>query len=247
MKRLISIAIILLLSSSTVLAQSFCNGDHDYDGDCDSDDISSFLADFGRSQFNNPCPLDGPAPVPKTGQKDCFDESGSFRACTDTGEDGEYQSGVEWPNPRFTDNGDETVTDTLTGLMWLKEANCMEMSYPDFDIDDIAQDGAVTWQHALDFVAGINDGTYNLCGAGYTDWKLPNVNELKSIIDRSRYNRALPYGHPFTNVSIGYAYWSSTSYVHFRTQAWFVSMYAGSVGTDFKAEGNYVWPVRGGH
>jgi hypothetical protein len=67
MKRLISISIIILLSSSIALAQSFCKGDHDYDGDCDSDDVTSFLADFGRNEFNDHCPPDGPSPVPQTG------------------------------------------------------------------------------------------------------------------------------------------------------------------------------------
>lgn len=39
-----------------------------------------------------------------------------------TGQDVELQHGVTWPNPRFTYNGDDTVTDNLTGLMWTKDA-----------------------------------------------------------------------------------------------------------------------------
>jgi hypothetical protein len=112
MKNLISIAVILLLSSSTVLAQDFCNGDHDFDGDCDSDDVTSFLQDFGRSQYNNPCPPDGPAPVEKTGQMTSYA----------TGDDGDHEQGVAWPNPRFNDRGNGTVVDNLTGLTWLKDA-----------------------------------------------------------------------------------------------------------------------------
>ncbi len=42
-----------------------------------------------------------------------------------TGDDGDYQAGVPVPNPRFTDNGDGTVTDNLTGLTWLKNASCL--------------------------------------------------------------------------------------------------------------------------
>ena len=41
-----------------------------------------------------------------------------------TGSDGDLQKGVAWPNPRFTDNANGTVTDNLTGLIWLKNANC---------------------------------------------------------------------------------------------------------------------------
>ena len=41
------------------------------------------------------------------------------------GDDGEYQAGVPVPNPRFTDNGDGTVIDNLTGLTWLKNASCL--------------------------------------------------------------------------------------------------------------------------
>ena len=40
------------------------------------------------------------------------------------GDDGDLQKGVMWPVPRFTDNGSGTVTDNLTGLIWLKDANC---------------------------------------------------------------------------------------------------------------------------
>lgn len=53
-----------------------------------------------------------PAPVAKTGQS----------VIHSTGDDGESQKGVAWPNYRFTDNSDGTVTDNLTGLIWLKDA-----------------------------------------------------------------------------------------------------------------------------
>jgi len=60
-----------------------------------------------------------PAPVPQTGQ------TTSYAA----GDDGATQRGVAWPSPRFTDNlvngvSNGTVTDNLTGLVWLKDANC---------------------------------------------------------------------------------------------------------------------------
>ena len=56
-----------------------------------------------------------PAPVPKTGQISCYDEDGFYISCESTWQDGEYQAGASWPNPRFIDNGDGTVIDNLTG------------------------------------------------------------------------------------------------------------------------------------
>jgi hypothetical protein len=101
------------------------------------------------------------------------------------------RAGVPWPNPRFADLGNGTVTDNLTGLMWTKDAN-----RPGTD---------QLWQGALDYVAGMNAGIYP--NFGYTDWRLPNVNELESLIDAERSYPALPSGHPFTNVQNS-NYWS---------------------------------------
>ena len=56
--------------------------------------------------------------LPRTGQKLCYDTAGAVIDCAGTGQDGEIQAGVAWPDPRFTDNGDGTVTDNVTGLMW---------------------------------------------------------------------------------------------------------------------------------
>ena len=52
------------------------------------------------------------APVPKTGQTTCFNEAGTAISCADTGQDGDIQAGVAWPNPRFVDHGNGTVTVT---------------------------------------------------------------------------------------------------------------------------------------
>ena len=65
------------------------------------------------------------APVPETGQTTCYDALGNTIACLDSGQDGELQKGVAWPSPRFTDYGDGTVRDNLTGLTWMKEADCI--------------------------------------------------------------------------------------------------------------------------
>jgi hypothetical protein len=190
------------------------------------------------------------APVPQTGQINCYDLGNVIIECTDTGQDGELQMGVEWPVPRFTDNDDGTVTDNLTGLIWLIDANCIGTTYPEFDNDTYGGeigDGGVSWQHALDFVSGINDGTYANCGAGYNDWRLPNVRELYSLIDISNIDIALPSGHLFTNVQLGFYpanYWSSSTYAGHSTWAWRVLLSKGHIDHGTKYDAHYVLPVR---
>ena len=99
-----------------------------------------------------------------------------------------------------TGNGNGTVTDRLTGLMWVKNGNLMASRDPGFDTDGTAGDGQVTWQHALDYVAKLNQERY----LGYSDWRLPNVNELRSL---SHYGQASPDGwlnsQGFTNIQGG--------------------------------------------
>ncbi len=191
--------------------------------------------------------------VPKTGQTKCYDVAGTEITCTDTGQDGDLRPGVEWPNPRFTDNSDGTVKDNLTGLIWLKNANCISSNYPGFDNDYTTGDGRVEWQHALDFVAGINDGTYPNCGGSHADWRLPSRFELESLLDLDYSYPAISNttgtaqwteGNPFTGVQSHY-YWSGTTYAHGTGYAWGVYMYDGYVYNGNKALDYYVWPVRG--
>jgi hypothetical protein len=161
-------------------------------------------------------------------------------------DDGDIEAGVPWPSPRFRDNGEGTVTDNLTGLVWLKDANCMATGYFGFDTDGTLGDGAVTWQHALDFVAGINNGTYSNCGAGQTDWRLPNINELESLFDAGQGGTSvwLNYYQGFNNVQ-SYYYWSSTTAASNPESAWVFEMWLDFLGFIGKANPVFVWPVRG--
>lgn len=140
-----------------------------------------------------------------------------------TGDDGTYQKGVASPSPRFTDNADGTVTDNLTGLMWTKNANIW---------------GGLVWNTAVNNCQG-----YSL--AGYSDWRLPNLREMGTLIDYREYNPALPSGHPFTGVQWWY-YWSSTTFADDTAYAWIVYLGAGGGNVDNKVIEYYVWPVRGG-
>jgi len=116
------------------------------------------------------------------------------------------QVGVAWPGTRFTDNGNGTVKDNLTDLIWLKNVNVANTS--------------TNWSVALSLVAELNaSGTMNGHGAAdtsnggvhQTDWRLPNIRELTSLLDYSRKNNALPPGSPFTGGGNA-ACWTSTTY-----------------------------------
>jgi hypothetical protein len=187
------------------------------------------------------------AQVPATGQTTCNDAAGATIVCAGTGQDGELLMGAAWPDPRFTDNSDGTVTDNLTGLMWMKEANCIGDVHGIFDNDVTSGDGRVYWQRGLDFVKELNATTYD-CNATtvYTDWRLPNARELESLVDVSQVNPALSPGHPFSGV-VSSNYWSSSSGEAFPDYAWYVYFGNGSVyWVDKDAFTSHVWPVRAG-
>ncbi|MES0338361.1 MAG: DUF1566 domain-containing protein [Candidatus Magnetobacterium sp. LHC-1] len=157
------------------------------------------------------------------------------------GDDGYYQAGVAWPNPRFTDNSiadsnNQTVTDNMTGLIWAKDAGTPTVGS--------CTGGGMTWQAALDYVACLNTATY----IGHSDWRLPNKKEIISLIDRKMYSPSLPSGHQFINVqSLSYwSYWSSTTTSSNLSTAWNVNISRGIVLYISKSDDSYVWPVRGG-
>jgi len=166
-----------------------------------------------------------PTQVGKTGQT-------AFYA---TGDDGDLEKGVAWPNTRFTDNSDGTVTDNLTGLIWLKVANYKTSSTT----------GSTTWALALSFCNSLHNGQCGLTdGSLAGDWRLPNVKELHSLVDFGQYSPALPSGHPFTDVQTNSYYWSSTTTENSTTKAWNLYPVDGSVPTAIKTSGSFVWPVR---
>jgi hypothetical protein len=193
---------------------------------------TTFLEHFGRSPFFNPCPPDGPVPVARTGQTDSYGVPGS---------DGDLLRGVEWPVPRFTDNSDGTVTDNLTGLIWLKNASCL---------------GERTWSQAIWDSHNLGVPDCDLTdGSSSGDWRLPNRFELESLLDMKYSVPSLSNsvgsgqwseGDPFTNV-LPFYYWSSTSSAYDSSGAWFVGMSYGYAIWDSKIYNYYVWPVRGGH
>ena len=168
-------------------------------------------------------PVSQVGPVLKTGQTTSYA----------TGDDGDYQTGVLVPNPRFTDNSDGTVTDNLTGLTWLKDASCL---------------GQQNWANALAAANTLTDGNV-ACGlsdgsvAG--DWRLPNRNELGSLVDLGTFSPALPAGNPFLNF-VASNYWSSTTVAIVPSFAWEVSFISGLDSFNNKLNVIFVTAVRGG-
>jgi pimeloyl-ACP methyl ester carboxylesterase len=181
--------------------------------------------------------------LPRTGQTTCYDATGSTIACTGTGQDGELLAGVAWPNPRFTDNSDQTVTDNLTGLIWAKDGNVMKTRDPGFDNDYTAGDGAVTWQHALDYIKKLNQENY----LGHNDWRLPNRKEFESLLNAGQQNTANWLNtQGYSNVKAS-LYWSSSTYASSTYKTLIVNMGDGSMLMSVnKSDPDYVWPVRSG-
>lgn len=169
-----------------------------------------------------------PAPVPRTGQTDCYGARGrSVIDCAGTGQDGETRTGAAWPDPRFLDNGEETVVDRLTGLTWTRDAD--------------PAGGSRTWRQALDAVETLNSRNH----LGHADWRLPNILELESLVNKQPGLPAWLESRGFRNVRAD-SYWTSSTYASYTACAWSVGMYSGIVAGRGKAEGGYVWPVRGG-
>lgn len=123
----------------------------------------------------------------------------------------------------FTDNGDETITDNLTKLIWQKVPNTT----------------ALTWEQALSYAK-------SLTLAGATDWRLPNIKELQSLNNELATNPSVftPY---FSSLGVK-KYWSSTTLKPNTTNpssAWFWDTQFGLTSYDTKTNTDYVICVRG--
>jgi hypothetical protein len=121
----------------------------------------------------------------------------------------------------FVDNGNGTVTDNKTGLVWQQ-----------------GEPGYMTWDSALSYCEGLSLG-------GHSDWRLPNIKELESLTDDTRDNPAIDIAF-FPNAHASY-YWSSTTLADYPDGAWPVHFSDGYVFYySTKYSSNYVRCVRGG-
>lgn len=133
---------------------------------------------------------------------------------------------------RFVDNGDGTVTDRKTRLMWVKNGWRLDFF------------SAVNWQDAMkkceDFKVG-----------GYSNWRLPTIKEWKSLIDKKNQYPALVEPNPFENVIVHMPYWSKTEFNYSQiaslknsSRAYTVMLYYGRVGHQNTKKLAFVMPVR---
>ena len=190
-------------------------------------DVAGALAGHVGS---SPCP---PSQLPATGQTTCWNASGTAVPCAGTGQDGDIRAGRPLG---YTDNGNGTITDNTTGLMWEKKSS-------DGSLHDMSQ--TYTWESAFAFIAQLNAGSGF---AGHTDWRLPNAKELQSIVNFENFTPAVSPAfntgcmaactvltcsctawtlEPGANTPFGY--WSSTTVSRAHRLAWFVNFVDGNV------------------
>jgi len=173
-------------------------------------------------------------PLPDTGQHKCFDNSSTEIVCPAPGDpmaqDGSYDANQGKVQMSFTDNGDGTVTDNNTGLMWQKVTGDTDNN------GSVSEDDKVTWQDALSYCE-------SLSLAGYSDWRLPEIFELYSIFDYS-----IPYPGPVIGSEFSGQvgdYWSATTYAGDSSSAWVAYLDSSSGSYYDKTRKNYVRCVRG--
>jgi hypothetical protein len=119
-------------------------------------------------------------------------------------------------------NASDVYVDSATGLMWQDNS----------DAKSIKKD----WEGAREYCANLELGRYS-------DWRLPNIKELQSIVDVSYYKHAIKRG--FKNVNTSVYCWSSSVYVSGTKNAWIVDFKNGSTYDNFKTGEYYVRCVRG--
>jgi len=166
----------------------------------------------------------------------CYDWRGSIIPCHFKRQYAELLFDKSIPDSRFIDNQDGTVTDNLTGLIWLKNTNCF---------------GMLDWRSALLAVENLKEGDCGTHpslvlsdGSSAGDWRLPTMKELCTLIDFSRRDPALPNDHMFSNIPKGY-HWSSTTLDYYSGMVWIVYIESGTTCyDDIKSRAGHIWPVR---
>jgi hypothetical protein len=167
-----------------------------------------------------PCPPRGGGRLPATGQISCYDESGGTIPCDSVefpGQDGFHRAGCE-TEPRFVDNGDGTVTDRCTALVWQKDTADVDQN------GSIGEEDLLNWADALQYCDQLEF-------AHRDDWRLPNVRELFSIADFARFEPAIDpvFGAAPPVGPLRGMYWTSTTHLRTPDDAWTVPVTTGSV------------------
>lgn len=203
----------------------------------DADDVAACLSGACPPSFS----------MPATGQTTSYG----------SGSDGAVQAGAALA---YTDNGDGTITDNNTGLMWEKKSDDGSIH----DWDNTYTWGMTTPPYTMNgtmvttFLDTLNDvsGGGASCFAGHCDWRIPNRNELQSIVNSETFTPAVSAAFntacaPACTVltcscTVPSNYWSSTTLTPIPDWAWFVYFDYGHDGGDGKNHLFFVRAVRGG-
>lgn len=177
----------------------------------------------------------------KTGQTTCWSSAGTVIPCDGTGQDGDLRRGV---GRAYRDNGDGTIRDLRTALMWEKLSD-------DGSIHD--KDNVYTWAQAFERIADLNTPP---CFAGFCDWRLPSLAEMETLRSLANVDPAISPAFS-TGCTPGCTvlacscagssyYWSSSTYAANPTDAWSVLFYDGDTYPNDKGNADYARAVRGG-
>jgi hypothetical protein len=161
------------------------------------------------------------------------------------GDDGTIAAGIALPTTRMIDNANGTVTDSVTGLVWLKQASCAQLQG--------------TWSASIAAAQALQSGQCGLTdGSTVGQWRMPNRKEMESLADRIQTNQADSFNAAWTNAdtgldSLGAAflgfvplqyYWTSTTQAGNTGDAWTVYSCDWGVYATAKSQTGYTLAVR---
>jgi len=205
----------LLLSVATAIADQPLCGDENARGSETHGDAPAELRTAPGQQVQPECPA--PAMTLKTGQTVFYDSSGTEIACAEPARRRAVQRDVR---RSFTDNGDGTISDNLTGLMWMKVS----------DAARIRDEEVRNWENE----SGVNVAArHNLASfAGHNDWRPPTHDEMKTLVHNgavspttySPFDTDCAPGCTSTSCNCKQAdtYWSPSTYHVRPSAAWYI-------------------------
>jgi hypothetical protein len=206
--------------------------------------VDTCVDDIAATLMGTPPPPCTGAQFPATGQTTAYqaDKNDGIVGPVVVPDDGTVQAGATLS---YTDNGDGTITDNNTGLMW-EQKTSLDSTVNFANLHDA--DNYYVWsgngsqETIWDWLGDVNaEGGPGY--AGHNDWRIPNRRELESIVDAGRYN---PPIDPIFGPTVVSYYWSSSSYAFLPSNAWGVDFGYGGVNALGKSNDRFVRAVRGG-
>jgi hypothetical protein len=158
--------------------------------------------------------------------------------------------------PRFNANGDGTLTDNQTGLMWelqtstcSGEITCVNTTYTwSAEAGGINPDGTLYTTFLATLNSDLSARSAATCFANHCDWRIPNIVELQTIVELGA--AGCGSGSPCIDPAFGPTqaslYWSSSSFTVNELTAWCVYFFSGGVANYGKPGSLYALAVRGG-